>query len=461
MKKYLILILSLLILLTAVSCEPAHSHEFGSEWTTDATQHWKACSGKDCEEITAKAAHTYGEPTVTEPTTEAEGKRVYKCTVCGAEKTETIEKLPAHTCDFSKEWTSNDNYHWHICTGEDCTKVSDKAEHSFGESEITKYPTSDTEGERQSICSVCDKTKIEAIEKLPSKMSETEWILLFTYENVRIDSSADMDAFGSVETVMLVDGDIVLCDPDTDGQYYADRTVFSDIVFSNDYDSFNHIGNNVYTAASVMIEEEGMEVAELSDVILTITDGVISSISYNMNTFGISVQVTYTFSMWGEVIVEYEEPTLNEGEFAELIDPENFENVTLDVFRYDDEYTDVEYITYYYDGNNYLCEIVGEDDYITEEGSTDDGTVAALVNNADLFEMLNSLSAENFTYSLVDEMFAYGGTASFGGEEISDLFIGIENGVLSAVYFITAEGINVNYDFFDYGITVIESEVAE
>ena len=73
MKKYLILILSLLILLTAVSCEPAHSHEFGSEWTTDATQHWKACSGKDCEEITAKAAHTYGEPTVTEPTTEAEG----------------------------------------------------------------------------------------------------------------------------------------------------------------------------------------------------------------------------------------------------------------------------------------------------------------------------------------------------------------------------------------------------
>ena len=75
--------------------------------------------------------------------------------------------------------------------------------------------------------------------------------------------------------------------------------------------------------------------------------------------------------------------------------------------------------------------------------------------------MLNSLSAENFTYSLVEEMFAYGGTASFGGEEISDLFIGIENGVLSAVYFITAEGINVNYDFFDYGITVIESEVAE
>ena len=66
-------------------------HDYASAWTTDETDHWHVCTR--CPDITGKAAHTFGDWTVTvRPTEYRSGERIRSCTVC--QRTET-EEIPA------------------------------------------------------------------------------------------------------------------------------------------------------------------------------------------------------------------------------------------------------------------------------------------------------------------------------------------------------------------------------
>jgi hypothetical protein len=70
------------------------SHEYG-EWTDfSGTQHMRECKNAEC---TAKeyADHVWGAGVITTPPTAMkEGQMTYTCADCGAEKTESVEKLP-------------------------------------------------------------------------------------------------------------------------------------------------------------------------------------------------------------------------------------------------------------------------------------------------------------------------------------------------------------------------------
>ena len=44
----------------------------------------------------------------------------------------------AHRHEFSAEWTTDENYHWHKCKGEKCNEVSDKASHVFDEEIVSE-----------------------------------------------------------------------------------------------------------------------------------------------------------------------------------------------------------------------------------------------------------------------------------------------------------------------------------
>lgn len=44
----------------------------------------------------------------------------------------------AHKHEFSAEWTTDENYHWHKCKGEKCNEVSDKASHVFDEEIVSE-----------------------------------------------------------------------------------------------------------------------------------------------------------------------------------------------------------------------------------------------------------------------------------------------------------------------------------
>ena len=182
MKK---LNLSLLILLLSISMigftgckdpEPAHEHEFSDSWSKDGTYHWHAATCGHKDEVIDKAAHTFGDWTITkEPTEEAEGSREKSCTVCGYTVPEVIEKL-AHTHKFATDWTKDETNHWHAATCGHKDEVIDKAAHTFGDWTITKEPTEEAEGSREKSCTVCGYTVPEVIEKLAhTHKFATDW----------------------------------------------------------------------------------------------------------------------------------------------------------------------------------------------------------------------------------------------------------------------------------------------
>ena len=67
-------------------------HNFSTEWSSDETSHWHACS--DCDTKKDNANHTWDAGKVTkEPTSSAKGEKTFTCSVCGKTKVEEVAKL--------------------------------------------------------------------------------------------------------------------------------------------------------------------------------------------------------------------------------------------------------------------------------------------------------------------------------------------------------------------------------
>ena len=130
-KKALLVALCLMFSLSLfAACD--HTHTAGSEWKSDATNHWHVCT--DCGEVVDSAAHTWNEGEVIEAATcNKEGSMKYTCTVCSATKTEPIEK----TAHVVGDWQFDKNNHWQVC--ENCETVVNKAAHSLTDNGNGQY----------------------------------------------------------------------------------------------------------------------------------------------------------------------------------------------------------------------------------------------------------------------------------------------------------------------------------
>ena len=69
----------------------------------------------------------------------------------------------AHKCEFSDEWTYDESSHWHVCRDESCVEISDKAEHTWDEGNITTVATQEQDGVKTFTCTVCSKTRTEVV----------------------------------------------------------------------------------------------------------------------------------------------------------------------------------------------------------------------------------------------------------------------------------------------------------
>ncbi len=124
----------------AAEIVPPHTHSFNIDWSYDETHHWHECTG--CEEITAKAEHTWNDGEITTPATETEpGEKTYTCTVCDQTK---MEEIPAidHEHTYSEDWSYDETHHWHAATCEHDV-VANKGEHidkdSDGKCDVCGY----------------------------------------------------------------------------------------------------------------------------------------------------------------------------------------------------------------------------------------------------------------------------------------------------------------------------------
>lgn len=137
----------------------------------------------------------------TEPTYEAPGVMTYTCTACGITKTEGI---PQKAHSFSKTWSKDETHHWHNCTEDGCTEISEKAEHTWNDGEVTTEPTYTTEGVKTYTCTVCGQTKTETIDKLtrPSSGGVTTYaISIENAENGEVSANRSSASRGTTVTL--------------------------------------------------------------------------------------------------------------------------------------------------------------------------------------------------------------------------------------------------------------------
>jgi hypothetical protein len=100
MKKF---ILILIIALAFFACDDdngteTHTHDYGTEWKSNETQHWRECS---CGDKTDVADHDWGKwQEKTPPTITTEGEETRTCNTCEKTETQSIAKLQEYTYSY-------------------------------------------------------------------------------------------------------------------------------------------------------------------------------------------------------------------------------------------------------------------------------------------------------------------------------------------------------------------------
>ena len=148
-----------------------HTAAADAPWQHDNNNHWKDCAANDGGKA-ENARHTFGDPTDVVPATcTAEGSQKVKCTVCGAEVTQTLQKVD-HTWG---EWETveaatctTDGSRKHVCSvcQTEESETVPATGHDWDEWESIKDPTCTEGGSRKHKCKTCQFEETEQLEAL-------------------------------------------------------------------------------------------------------------------------------------------------------------------------------------------------------------------------------------------------------------------------------------------------------
>ena len=139
--------------LTMTPAADGHTHNYGTEWKYDETNHWHECECGNKADITA---HTFKQISDKEATATEKGSKHEECTVCGYKKAAVdIPKIDSHNHNYGTEWKYDETNHWHEC--EDGNKA-DITAHNF-KWIIDKEATATEKGSKHEECTVCGYKK--------------------------------------------------------------------------------------------------------------------------------------------------------------------------------------------------------------------------------------------------------------------------------------------------------------
>ena len=131
-----------------------------------------------------------------------------------------------HEHTYQTEWSKDATHHWHTCEGENCTEVSDKAEHTWNGGEITTPATAEADGVKTFTCTVCGQTKTESVQ-LKTTVTEAEWNAAFALTNATasgfLTENGEQDSvlFKIADTVYYSEiNDYIAWAVEKDGEYY-------------------------------------------------------------------------------------------------------------------------------------------------------------------------------------------------------------------------------------------------
>ena len=133
------------------SCDLHLKHEYGDNWFSDETYHWKQCSV--CDNVANKQKHDISDWLITEqPTETTEGLRLGKCSVCNKVVKDPIPMLE-HQHSFSGEYRFDGLGHWQVCG---CGEKGSFAEHVVTSWTVTTEATENSQGIKHGVCDVCN-----------------------------------------------------------------------------------------------------------------------------------------------------------------------------------------------------------------------------------------------------------------------------------------------------------------
>ena len=135
--------------LTMTPAADGHTHNYGTEWKYDSTNHWHEC---ECGNKADIMAHNFKWIVDKEATATEKGSKHEECTVCGYKKAAVdIPKIDSHNHNYGTEWKYDETNHWHEC--EDGNKAEITA-HNF-KWIIDKEATPAEKGSKHEECTVC------------------------------------------------------------------------------------------------------------------------------------------------------------------------------------------------------------------------------------------------------------------------------------------------------------------
>ena len=139
--------------LTMTPAADGHTHNYGTEWKYDETNHWHECECGNKADITA---HNFKWIVDRKATTAEKGSKHEECTVCGYKKAAVdIPKIDSHNHNYGTEWKYDETNHWHEC--EDGEKA-DITAHNF-KWIVDKEATTAEKGSKHEECTVCGYKK--------------------------------------------------------------------------------------------------------------------------------------------------------------------------------------------------------------------------------------------------------------------------------------------------------------
>ena len=99
------------------------------------------------------------------------------------------DKEPPHEHTVLTEWSHDNSYHWHNCSG--CSELLDKESHEFDEGVITRKPSVVRYGEKTFTCS-CGYSYTEQIDKIVHTGEEREIVVNYDTQTIYVPAERNL-----------------------------------------------------------------------------------------------------------------------------------------------------------------------------------------------------------------------------------------------------------------------------
>jgi hypothetical protein len=226
----------------------------------------------------------------------------------------------AHTCEFSTDWSKDENSHWHACNKAKCEEVADKADHVWDEGTVTTPATQEADGVRTFTCTVCGQTKTET--EVFTGFTKEEWneaLRSDVFENFIYTEIAETSGSGMTVTTEMIykfTKDMAWVKATVAGQSQEEfapdkasaNTARNQLIRSladiAEYSKYEYDAETKTYKAKSKINIESLNVST-SDVTVKFSEGKLAeikySVSFKQNGIQFEATATITISDYGKV----------------------------------------------------------------------------------------------------------------------------------------------------------------